>query len=169
MYNEGKAILRDLAKQGKAELIVELTAFPDDPRFSDDPPSCVVTITSKDRHDPENAAKTTIKEISRTTDRSDRTFRVSAETTVGAFNRWIRRRKPSSLEITITVEPTNGWNEYYEPTNKVVTVAAGESRSITVSLRPKDSRSSRRIILEKPNPLTRAPKGDGEPPAQHLS
>ena len=36
MYNEAKGAFRELQKAGKAELVVELTAAPDDPFFSDD-------------------------------------------------------------------------------------------------------------------------------------
>jgi hypothetical protein len=150
MYDQAKGALRELQKAGKAELVVELTAAPDDPHFSNDPPSCAVTVIAKDPNDPKKVPEQTTKEISRQTDRPDRTFHISAETTVGVIGRLIFREKPKSLELTITVTPINGWEEHYESTQKTVKVAAGESRAIAVSLRPKDSRASRPIHLDKP-------------------
>lgn len=149
MFKEGQAVVTHLQKAGKALLIVELTAAPDDPSFMDDSPSCAVTITAKD---PSNSAKVleeTTKEISRQTDRTDRTFQISSETSVGVLRRWIWREKRKSLELTIAVTPINGWEEYYEPTQKIVRVSAGETRPLSVSLKPKHSRSRRSVRLDK--------------------
>ena len=149
VFKEGQAAVTHLQKAGKAQLIVELTAAPDDPSFADDPPSCSVTITAKD---PSNSAKVLeqiTKEISRQTDRMDRTFQLSAETSVGVLRRWVWREKRKGLELTITVTPINGWEDYYEPTQKTVQVIAGEMKPLSVSLKPKSSRSSRPVRLDK--------------------
>ncbi len=73
------------------------------------------------------------KEISRQTDRMDRTFQLSAETSVGVLRRWVWREKRKSLELKITVTPINGWEEYYRSTEKIVRVTAGEMRPLGIS------------------------------------
>jgi hypothetical protein len=149
MFKEGQAAVTHLQKAGKAQLIVELVAAPDDPTFIADPPSCSVTINAADPTDPDKVLLGMTKEISRQTDRMDRTFQLSAETSVGVLRRSFLREKPKSLELKITVTPINGWEEYYEPTEKIITVTAGEMRPLSVSLNPKATRTSRPVRLDK--------------------
>jgi hypothetical protein len=57
LIKEGQAAVTQLQKAGKAQLIVELNAAPDDPGFTDDPPSCAVTITARDPSNPSVSLK----------------------------------------------------------------------------------------------------------------
>jgi hypothetical protein len=81
--------LKDLAKEGKVELVVTLRGHPDDDDFDTRAPACSVTIAVRD---PNNSATTfppTTKQFSRDSDRADRTFAVQAETVAGVVKRLV--------------------------------------------------------------------------------
>lgn len=157
MLNEIQKYYRWLQKTGVAEIIVEVTAYPNDEDFGRNPPTCKITVTAKDPTDPSRTYPSESKEVSRTTDRDDRKFLVSAETVpetiVAAIKRIFTREKSKPLDISVSAEAISGWETHYEPSSRTVTAKAGKTLNVTVSLKPRASRSRLDwTVLNKPGP-----------------
>jgi len=144
-----------MKKKGVAEIIAEVTAYPGDDDFERNPPTCKITVSAKDPMDPSRTYPSDEKELSRTTDRDDRKFLVTAETVregiLAAIKRVFKQEKRRSLDISVTAEPIPGWEAYYESSTRTVQAKAGKTVLVTVSLKPKPSRSrlDHRLVLNK--------------------
>jgi hypothetical protein len=126
-----------LNKAGKAEITIVLVAAPGDEDFRRNPPVSLVTITA---HNPATGRDyREAREVSVATD--ERVFTIPVQTRVGvlksAWNRLLGRKKEPPYNVTIAVEPLDGWEQHYSPTSKPAHATPGRNPPIHVWMVPK--------------------------------
>ena len=153
-------MIKELAKEyerqrkaGMATIIVEIVGYPNDVDFERNAPTCSVTVTPREAGNPLAVHAAESRELSRTSAREDRSFVVSVETVPGKIKRLFKRERPRTLEIVIRADPAPGWEAFYESSVRTVHAEAGKPVPVSVSLKPKSSRSrlDGGFVLDKPS------------------
>lgn len=145
-------VLKDLQKQGKAIITVNLRSYANDQRFSTDPPSCRVTVRVTNPDSPAALVFAKNIDIDTHTPPYSCQFIIPVETWTRSMGRFFRKKKSRPLDVSIVAVPIDGYDELYEADRKYEkeTVAAGADLKLSVALKPKPSETRNFPSLDKP-------------------
>lgn len=133
VVEQGSKLFAYLKKRGEASLTVTRVPYATDTNFSQNPPSCRVTITVTDPEDKEHPTRFFSDLFSATAPDNTCTFTIPVEK---IFKLW--GKKPRKLNIEISVDPTNGFEAFYNCRSDKVEMAAGTQKALAYSLAPKN-------------------------------
>ncbi len=165
MYKGAAKVYENLRKQGKARIQIELEAFPDDIKFIKTPPSCRVCVESVPETQNKNDVNKVCKTILVTMLPQERIIEINVESVVSTLERMRHffskeKPRPKSLELFITVNPTEKWKHHYIANKSSTTVSAGSKHILIVSLEPtKEYMKGTRILRQKKSTIINKKKG----------
>ncbi len=127
-------LLEQMKKRGEASVTVTRVSYATDPGFSENPPSCRVTVTVTDPGDSTFLKIFSCDLFTATAPENTHEFTIPVEK---VFKLWGKKRR--TLRVSIVADPNNGFEDYYESMKiDAVEIAAGTQKPLTVSLKPKN-------------------------------
>jgi hypothetical protein len=127
------AVHKMLKKLGQASVTVTRVPYASDRKFSDQPPSCHVTLTATDPTDSKFSYTRDCDLFGKEPPENTNTFIIPVK---GGLKFWHKGR---TLHVHILAEPDQGYQDTHEPmTIDLEGVVAGDERRKSVSLKPKN-------------------------------
>jgi hypothetical protein len=147
-------VLAVLGKQGKAIVLVNLVPYANDEDFARNPPSCRVTVTTRDPSQSDKIVDQFTADIPSTTLPYQHEFVLKVETVVESFGKYIGFPAKRALRVDVRADPIGGYEQWYAPddSNRDIEIRAGSQQTRNVSLKPtyENSRLDPVRRLDKP-------------------